>query len=50
MLREARLGDALAEIETLPASGQAALADWAESARIRMDATRAVDALGAELN
>ncbi len=49
-LREARLGDALAEIETLPPSGRAALADWAESARIRMDATRAVDALGAELN
>nr|WP_309501403.1 hypothetical protein [uncultured Roseovarius sp.] len=49
-LREARLGDALAEIETLPPSGQAALADWADSARMRMNATRAVDALGAELN
>ncbi|UXX82690.1 COG4223 family protein [Roseovarius pelagicus] len=49
-LHEARLGDALAEIATLPATGQAALAGWVENARTRMNATRAVDALSAEIN
>ena len=49
-LREARLNDALAEIETLPATGRDALADWADTARTRMNAVDAADALGAELN
>ncbi|RKF16303.1 hypothetical protein D6850_01715 [Roseovarius spongiae] len=49
-LREGRLADALAEIEALPPSGQAALQSWVDSARARMNATDAADALSAQLN
>lgn len=44
-VREGRLNDALAEAETLPPEGQAAMADWLEQARTRLDVTTATEAL-----
>ena len=37
-LAEGRLSDALAEIEALPETARAAMADWAAQARSRADA------------
>ncbi|MEL6914430.1 MAG: hypothetical protein AAFP13_07995 [Pseudomonadota bacterium] len=44
-LTEGRLGDALAEIDTLPESGAAVLAFWVARAESRLAAFRAADAL-----
>ncbi len=45
-----RLGDALAEIETLPEAARAATSDWAARATARRDALAAAEALSAQLN
>ncbi len=44
-VREGRIGDALAEVETLPDVAQATLADWTALAESRQDATAAADEL-----
>lgn len=49
-LRQGKLSAALDEIETLPDAARAALSDWAERARARMQAVSAYDALAAKLN
>jgi hypothetical protein len=49
-LRAARLEDALAEIDTLSDPARAEMTDWAATARSRLEATQALDALSAELN
>lgn len=49
-LRDARLGDALAEIETLPEDARAALDDWVARATQRQQALSAADALADRLN
>lgn len=49
-LREGRLADALNEVDTLPETARAPLAGWAETARSRLEATAALDALAADLN
>ena len=49
-LREARLTDVLAEIETLPEAGRAELSDWAGQVARRQDALRAAERLNQELN
>lgn len=49
-LDEGRLGDALAEIETLPEDARAALADWTAAATMRHDALAAAEALSAAMN
>lgn len=49
-LREGRLNDALAEIESLPEQGRAELSDWAGKAARRLDAVAAAQALGENLN
>ena len=48
-LREGRLGDALAEIDTLPAVAGTELAAWSEQAKTRMNALDAAETIGAEL-
>lgn len=45
-----RLTDALAEIETLPQSAQAALGDWVAAATLRRDALDAAESLAQSLN
>ncbi len=45
-----RLGDALAEIETLPEAARAATSDWAARATARHDALAAAEELSAQLN
>lgn len=49
-VREGRLTDALAEIETLPDSARAALDAWEADARRRLEIRRAVDDLAQSLN
>lgn len=49
-LAEGRMGDALAEIETLPEEARAAMSGWAAEAGARRDALAAAEALSAELN
>jgi len=49
-LAEGRLGDALAEIETLPEDARDAMSGWAAEAKARHDALAAAEALSAELN
>lgn len=49
-LGEGRLGDALAEIETLPEGARAALADWTAAATTRHEALAAAEALSAAMN
>ena len=49
-LGEGRLGDALAEIETLPEGARAALADWADLATRRKQALAAAEELAGTLN
>ncbi|HEY9039556.1 MAG TPA: hypothetical protein VIN05_11535 [Roseovarius sp.] len=49
-LRQGNLQAALTEIEALPDPARAELAGWAESARARMQAIAAYDALAAKLN
>ncbi|MCZ4351904.1 hypothetical protein O4H61_05195 [Roseovarius aestuarii] len=49
-LRDARLVDALTELETLSDPARAQMTDWADTARSRLEATQALDALSAELN
>lgn len=49
-IREGRLADTLAEIETLPEKGRAELADWSTQAALRLDAVAAAEALSQELN
>jgi len=49
-LGEGRLADALAELQALPESGRAAMADWTETAQARLDAVAAAEALAASLN
>jgi hypothetical protein len=44
-VREGRLNDALAEADTLPPEGQAAMADWLDATRARLDVTTATEAL-----
>lgn len=49
-LRQGDLNAALTEVETLPDPAAGELAEWAASARTRMDAIAAYDALAAKLN
>lgn len=49
-LRNARLGDALAELETLPDPARAEMAGWIEEAETRRAAIAAAEALNAELS
>ncbi|WP_162497362.1 COG4223 family protein [Roseovarius dicentrarchi] len=49
-LRQGNLAAALTEVDTLTGPAAAELADWAASARTRMQATDAYDALAAKLN
>ncbi|MFU8834676.1 MAG: COG4223 family protein [Roseovarius sp.] len=49
-LAQGRLGDALAEIETLPEGARAALDDWGAQASMRRDALAAAEALSAAMN
>ena len=49
-VRDGRLTDALAEIETLPDVAKAELAAWVEKARQRLAAINAAQALSDELN
>jgi len=49
-LGEGRLADALAELQALPESGRAAMADWTKAAQARLDAVAAAEALAASLN
>jgi hypothetical protein len=49
-LRDGRLGDALAEIETLPDAARAALADWVDLAMRRKAALAAAEELAGTLN
>ncbi|MFO7758145.1 MAG: hypothetical protein R6V26_06640 [Roseovarius sp.] len=49
-LRDARLGDALDEIETLPEEARAALDDWVARAEQRQQALSAADELADRLN
>lgn len=49
-LAERRLGDALAEIETLPEAARAALQDWVAEATRRQEALAAAEALAGTLN
>ncbi|MGI3211185.1 COG4223 family protein [Roseovarius tibetensis] len=49
-LRDARIGDALTEIETLPEEARTALDDWVARAEQRQEALSAADALADTLN
>ena len=49
-VREGRLNDALAEIETLPEVGRAELSDWSAKAAGRLDALAATEALTQDIN
>jgi len=49
-LKEGRLTDALAEIESLPETARSELSDWAGAATIRLDVLSEFEALGAKLN
>lgn len=49
-LRDARLADALTELNTLPEGARAAFSDWVAQASLRMQALAAAESLGAELN
>jgi len=49
-VRDGRLNDALAEIETLPEGGRAELSDWSADAARRLDALAAAEALAQDLN
>jgi hypothetical protein len=49
-VRDGRLGDALAEIETLPEGARAALSDWAADAERRSAALSAANALAGTMN
>jgi hypothetical protein len=49
-VRAGRLGDALAEAETLPAPAQEAMATWIEQAQSRHDAVSAANALAERLS
>lgn len=49
-LRDGRLGDALAEIETLPDAARTALAEWVDLAMSRKAALAAAEALAGTLN
>jgi hypothetical protein len=49
-LRNARLGDALAELETLPDPARAEMAGWIEAAETRRAAVAAAETLNAELS
>lgn len=49
-LRDGRLADALAEIETLPPGAGAAMQDWSARARARAEAVQAAESLAAQLN
>ena len=49
-LRDGRLGDALAEIETLPEGARAALSDWAAEAERRSAALSAANTLSGTMN
>ncbi len=48
-LRDGRLGDTLAEVDTLPESSQAAMTDWLADARARQSASAAVQDLSDRL-
>lgn len=47
--RQGHLGNALAELNTLPEAAQAGMADWVSRAQARYDAIQAADALLAQL-
>lgn len=49
-LRDNRLTDALAEIETLPDVARAAMTDWIAAAQVRAEATAAAERLSQTLN
>lgn len=49
-VREGRLRDAMAEIDTLPGAARAAMSGWMDRAQARADAIAAADTLGAELD
>lgn len=49
-LRDARLTDALAEIDTLPPAAAAEMSDWVARARMRAEALQAAETLAAQLN
>ena len=49
-LKEARLTDALAELDGLPEVAQPAMAPWIEMARTRQDALAAAESLAQTLN
>lgn len=49
-LREGRLNDALAEIETLPEEGRSELSGWAEDAARRLEAINAAETLTGTVN
>ena len=49
-LRQGDLNAALTEVDALPDPARAALSDWADSARTRMQAIAAYDALAAKMN
>jgi len=49
-LREGRLADALIEIQSLPDTSQAVMADWHAQATIRLEATQAAESLAQSLN
>ncbi len=49
-VRDGRLTDALAEIETLPEEGRAALSDWSGQAARRLDALAAAEELAQDMN
>ena len=44
-VRQGRIGDALAEIDVLPDTAKATMADWVEAAQTRFSAQQAADAL-----
>lgn len=48
--RAGRLGDALAEIETLPEAAKTAMASWIDAARTRQDAIAAAETLAQRLD
>lgn len=49
-VKQGRIGDALAEIETLPEEARAEMSDWLAQAHARLDALAAAEALVSELN
>ncbi|QYX57387.1 hypothetical protein K1T73_03010 [Roseovarius sp. SCSIO 43702] len=49
-LREGRLGDALAELESLPEAPRAELSAWMSDATTRLEAINAAASVGAQLN